>query len=867
MSFAAPLAWKNLWRRPSRTLFSVLGVALGIATVVAIFTVDHNTVLFSQPSAEREPWRADLEVTAKAEVDDPRGALEAVEGVAASTPVAQGDLRLVTTGEDAKNPADGRPVRLVALDPAEGERMGLYRIEAGAPIDPGANRPQVLVGRRLADELGLVPGTVVGVGKLPRPVRKVCVEGQMVEQAGSAVPRPRPVEVVGVLAFENLGREANGDVLVGAVEALGPLVQAPAAGRFWVARQPEVDLERFQSLLSESFAFDLRRGAAVGQQADERAFRNGVLLAGLMAMALGLFVIFHTLSMSLVERVREVGLLNALGASRAQIGRLFFAEAVLISLLAGALGLGGGIGLGHLMLQNGISSLGITDVFKNRPLSIPWEQIVPLTLLGMLIALAGSIYPLLKAGRADTVAALRGEEDGDTGLARGFHLFSAILVLVVLPATFFFVVDLVGEESRELLGVVLLGIGVLALLLGTPLLVPGLVRAIAGKALVPLERFSPCAGLLTGRTLVKSPVRIAASVAAIALVTAAFVGLRGMTRSLWLETDVWAKEAAVDKLWVERLAGLEWQPFAEALREEPGVIAVEPGSHMVQAPFRVVGLNPEELARYGPLASDTELLQRFRAEQGMIVSRRLAKQRGVEVGDVVPLPTPGSGVRNFEVIAISDAYGYFPMPHERVYGVIASEHMFNDHCLDTERTNLMAIVLAPGTPPEGPIGAVRRLLGEELDPGFRIGSDVRDYELRDIRRDFLVFDVILLLTAALAGLGVLNGQLLSALERAKELGVLRALGASPSQIAASVHLESLVIGLTGGLLGLALGTALVPVVVKALRVLSGLDLPQPGTTLSTWGAPLAAVALALAAGLYPILRMQRMDPVRAVRTG
>ena len=59
MSFAAPLAWKNLWRRPSRTLFSVLGVALGIATVVAIFTVEHNTVLFSQPSAEREPVRQD----------------------------------------------------------------------------------------------------------------------------------------------------------------------------------------------------------------------------------------------------------------------------------------------------------------------------------------------------------------------------------------------------------------------------------------------------------------------------------------------------------------------------------------------------------------------------------------------------------------------------------------------------------------------------------------------------------------------------------------------------------------------------------------------------------------------------------------
>lgn len=867
MSFAPSLAWKNLWRRPSRTLFSILGVALGIATVVGIFTVDYNTVLFSQPAADREPWRADLEVTAKAEVENPRGVLDGVEGVAASTPVAQGDLRLVTAQDDFKDPASGRPVRLVALDPVEAERMGLFRIEAGAPIDPAAKRPQVLVGRRLADELGLVPGAAFGLGKLPRPVRKVCIEGAMVEQAGGAVPRPRPLVVAGILAFENLGREANGDVLVGDVSAVGALVQGATAGRFWVARQPEVDLERFQSLLSESFAFDLRRGAAVGQQADERAFRNGVLLAGLMAMALGLFVIFHTLSMSLVERVREVGLLDALGTSRAQIGRLFFVEALLISFLAGALGLGGGLGLAHLMLQNGISSLGVTDVFKGRPLSIPWTQVLPLAGVGMAIALLGAIYPLLRVGRTDAVQALRGEDSQDSGLARGFHLFSALLVLVVLPATFFFVVDLVGEDSRELLGVVMLGIGVLALLLGTPLLVPGLVRIIASRVLAPLERMSPCAGLLTGRTLVKSPVRIAASVAAIALVTAAFVGLRGMTHSLWLETDVWAKEAAVDKFWVEGLPALPWEPLADELRKQPGVVAVEPGSHMIQAPFRVIGLDPEELARFGPLEGNAELLQGLRAEQGMIVSRRLAKQRGVAVGDLVPVPTPGSGVRNFEVIAISDAYGYFPTPHERVYGVIAAEHLYNDHCLDIERTNLLAVCLAPGTPPEGPIAALADLLPEGLEPRIRTGVAVRDYELRDIRRDFLVFDVILLLTAALAGLGVLNGQLLSAIERSKELGVLRALGASPSQIAASVHMESAVIGLTGGLLGLALGSALVPVVVKALRVLSGLELPQPGATLTSWVAPIAALSLALLAGLYPIFRMQRMDPVRAVRTG
>ena len=98
--------------------------------------------------------------------------------------------------------------------------------------------------------------------------------------------------------------------------------------------------------------------------------------------------------------------------------------------------------------------------------------------------------------------------------------------------------------------------------------------------------------------------------------------------------------------------------------------------------------------------------------------------------------------------------------------------------------------------------------------------------LEDLARDFRLFDLILGLTALLAALGVLNGLLLSALERTKELGVLRALGASRRQIAGMVLAESAIVGILGGLLGTALGAVLTPVIVRALEALSGLDLPN-----------------------------------------
>ncbi|QDU66512.1 ABC transporter permease [Engelhardtia mirabilis] len=870
MGLSLTVARGSLRRRPGRAIFSVLGVAMGIATVVAIFTVDFNTIAHSQRPQGDAGWKADLEVQARAGVDDAGTRLATMPGVRGSTAVLRAEGRLVTADDLADGQWRGAAVQVLAVESATAAAMGVYRLETGEglPLDPEARG--MLLGRRAAERAGLAPGDQVFLSRPPRAPKKVCIEGQVIErQAEGPAPRPMRFTVTGILAYEQLGRTANGDVavidLVNGQNVFEGVFVQPS---FWIARDPEVDLERLQQGLGEDFAYDLRQGAAVGQAADERAFRNGVRLSGLMALALGLFVIFHTLSMSLVERLKEVATLHALGTSRARIGRAFFLEALLIAGFAGALGLFGGLLLAREMLEHGITSLGITHTVAGQFI-VPWTQVLPLVALGVAMALLGSVFPLLRAGRADTVTALRGEESGTGhGVARGFHLFAALLLVGVLPITFLSVVDLVGESSRELVGVILLGVGVLALLVGTPLVVPSLMGRISRWVAEPFRRAAPFAGLLAGRAIERGPTRVAASVAAVALVTAAFVGLRGMTHSLYLETDVWATEAAVDKVWVSGLpGGTSWRKVASELEQYLGVVGVEVGTHRLSAPFRILGVDPEQVRRYGPLAKDSSLVAALGEARGMIVSRRLAKQRGLEVGDQVPVATPDSGVVTFDVIAVTDAYGYHPDPHERAYGLIANRHVERYFCVDTEVADRIAVRLEAGTDPLVVETALAGFMADGRELGFRSGREIRAVELADINRDFLVFDVILLLTAVLAGLGVLNGQLLAATERAKELGVLRALGASAGQIAGSVMLESTVIGAVGGVLGTVLGSGLVPVIVRALRVLSGLDLPQAGPGLAVLAAPVAALLVTWLAALYPIWRMGRMDPVEAVRTG
>ncbi len=865
MGLALTIARRSLQVHPGRALFSILGVAVGIATVVAVFTLDHTSVL-SRTRRLDPGFGADLEVRPSAELADPKRELLALEGVAGVAAFFQNDVRL--RPEESEGTEDAPPVRerMVALERENARSLGVYHVELGLDLDesgPGG----ILVGRKLAEELALEPGERVVLAPPAHAARQECVEGvlqQVEEDVGSS--EERVFTVAGVLAPEGIGRKSQGRVVVADyAEGRALLHEVFVESQFWLRRDRSVDLEALETDLARGFTFERNEAKAVGQMADERAFRNGVRVAGLFALLLGLFVIFHTLSMSLIERVREVGALHALSASRAQIARVFFAEALVIALLAGALGLSAGIALAGALAAVGITTLGVTGPIW--PIDVPWATVLVLTCLGVAIALFGAIYPILRVRSTDVVAALRGDEPGRRSMRAGFHLFSTVLLVAVVPAAFFHVVPVVGAAGAALVGTILVGLVVLGIVVALPLFFPGAIGRLCARLLRPLERRAPLAAKLASRALEQSSSRVGASIAAVALVTAAFVGLKGMTRSLAAEVEVWAARAVADKLWVEHLPEVPTGELARFLHEQPGVLGVEPGDARAFASFLLIGLALDELTGYGPLERDPELLGRMRAGQGIVVSDRLARQRQLALGDTVLIRTSGHGVQAFEVLAISDEYGYFSRPDERAYAIVDEAHLRRFFCVDVEKTSTLAVRLASGTDPEGVAAALRARFPEAQRLRIYDGRSVIAEMLVDLTRDFVLFDIILFLTAVLAGLGVLYGQLLAALERKKELGVLRALGTTRAQIAGAVLGESLVIGLAGGVLGLGVGAGLTPVLVAALRALSGLPLPLRSAGPWLGFALLAALVLTLCAGIYPIWRMNRFDAVRAVRTG
>ena len=766
-------------------------------------------------------------------------------------------------------------MHLIALDAPDVAALETVQVDLGRAFEQG--RAEVLIGPALVETYDLQVGSMI---ELARPTRqrvsKECIDGvwQKEERKPAQEMSYMPFEVVGVLAREGLGRKGGGAVVVVPfAQGLELFEGSRVSTRYWLRHDPAVNIERLQASLGEAWSYDLKKSVIIGQAADERAFRNGVRFAGLLALVLGLFVIFHTLSMSLVERVREVGVLGALGTTRAQIGRIFLYEAAVIAGLGGLLGVAGGLLMARILLRNGITTLGVgrhIHVFE-----VPWELTGPLAGLGVAIALLGSVYPLLRASKTSAVSALRGEETNHEGLvSKGFQLFAALLLAGVLPAVYFLLVPVVGEAESELVGVIMMGLGFLALFVVLPLVVPSVLSFVCVHLTRPFERFWPLAGMLAARTMSKGPARVAGAVAGIALVTAGFVGLRGMTNSLKGEIEVWGAEAFQTKVYASDFPPLEFDVLSKKLHEYPGVLGVEPNDARNYAPFLVIGVKEAELAGYGPCAEDPDLIAKLRDEKGIILTRRLARHRDYELGDEVFIEAASGNIESFPVIAISDAYGYFPHPDERLYGVVSDRWMTELFCMDVEQTSNIAVRFADDLHKDEAETIMYTVLGELLpdqpaDAPARIetGAWLYWWHVSDIARDFILFDIIIGLTVLLAGLGVLNGQLLSALERAKELGVLKALGATRGQVAGMVMLESLVVGLLGGGLGVALSGFLTPFIVESLTVISGLPLPQRSAGMWFLAAWLGALVVALLAGIYPIWRMNRGDAIAAVRTG
>ncbi len=833
-----------------RTALAVLGIALGVGVVLAIHITDHNTI--QSRLRDAGGGLADFELVPRERGAEPSAVREALverPGVENVALLRRGEIEMAGPGSA---PSRGM---LIGVGPLPASGFGFWNVVAGRePV----GSDQVALGAEWAAALGLRLGDNVTLTAPTVATGTRCVDGERIGvQPTGAAPGPVVATVVGFLGTEGLGGQAAGQVVFAAHAVAASLLPRDLT-LFQVRRAPGADLDRLRQDLRADFVVRDERSALLGESADERAFRNGVKLVGGLALMLGMFVVFQTLSQTLVERLRQIGILRCLGVTPGGVARVLLWDALLLSICGVVCGIGIGLLIALALQRAEISTLGM---FKAWDLvEFPWRPALSTGLLGIAFTLAGAAFPLWRARRIAPLQVLHARGiDGGGDVLRGVNVFLFLLLVLVLPVGYLAMTTLLAASERETrevllqLAGLLLGFGVVLLV------VPGVIRSAGRALLAPLRRSLPLPVHLVEKSLHRQSGRFAASVCGLSLCLTAWIGLESLTTALHGEARAFASRALDDRLFI-RVPPMD-AGAVERWKSIPSVQGAAPVMGPVLAPVPVFGIDPDLLAGGGAaFEGRPDLARRFGEVRSLVVSPRLARLSDLAEGSALTLMTDGGPVA-YTVLAVSDRVGFFP--DDPAFALAHPRFVEQDFCLPADRFERWTLRLQPGARASAVLSDVRRIF-----PDLRYaksGEGILAYLLRDVTRDFRLFQILLALVLLLGGIGVLNAMTIAALGRAREIGVLRALGASRGQLRTTFVVEGALVGMLSTGVAWLLGLPLGQVLVRGMNRVAGLDAPY----LVPWHAvllvPALGIGIGLLAALVPGMRAARVQAAEAVR--
>lgn len=829
-------------RHPWQAGLSLLGIALGVAVVVSIdlcidsarraFVLSNQAVLgASTHRLEGGPLGIDERVYARLRSDLPGlRAAPVVEGYAAGEDGVA--LRILGIDVFAERPFRPRLERS-----ASGQRQVLVRLLG----EPGS----ALVSGDTAARLGVDVGDTFSV--LVNGRRRALVLIALLDAADVLDRASLSDLVVTDIAtaqelLERLGRLSHVDLIADAGEQRRVRAQLPAGVR--LAR------------------------AASGSRFAERmtgAFNLNLVMLGLLALMVGMFLVYNTVTFSVVQRRELIGQLRATGVTRGEIFTLVLAEAALVALLAVAVGLALGVGLAEQLV--GLVSRTINDLYFRVNVSTltitPWV-LAKAAVVGLAAALAAATVPALEATRVAPRAAMaRSLLEGR--LRRRLPLASLAGAAGLLLAAV--LVWLPGDSPA-------VGFAALfVLVFGCALLAPGATVMLL-RMLRPISQWSGgWLGRLALRGVAANLSRTAVAVAALMVALSATVGVGVMVDSFrrsvssWLDLTMRADmyvglpgttgERAIDPLVIARVAALPG--VAEVSAGRGVTVAAELGDEPRSVELVAIAMARASYAGFKLLAGDAaRVWPAFDSGGAVLVSESFARRERLAPGDRVSLHTD-HGVHAFPLAAVYRDYG-------SEHGTIVMSRASYDRHWNDPAVSTLGVYAAGGVDTGTLRGAVAEAIGGDQHLEVRDTRAIKKASMAVFDRTFTITSVLRALATIIAFVGILSALMALQLERAKEIAVLRAQGLTPAEVWQLVQTQTGVMGLIAGVLSLPVGVAM------ALLLILVINLRSFGWSMDVYVDPailLQAVALAVAAaliaGVYPAYRMARVSPAGALR--
>jgi len=833
---------RDLVRRPLHTGLMVLGVALGVAVVIAIDLANTSASRGFARSTETVVGRATHQI-----LGGPGGLpqdtlvrIRTEAGLRRSAPVVEA---WVTALE-----LDHQPLRVLGLD-ALSEGSFRAHLSSGSLADPGFERlfldeRAVVVGSGLADRYGLGIGdevrvrvqdrletlTLAGILRAADSEEEAALDGLLIMDVGHAQRLLR----MG-------GRITRVDLIATEIEAEQVAALLPPGARIVSARA---------------------RAQTLGQLTE--AFELNLTALSLLALVVGMFLIYNTVMFSVVQRRAVIGTLRLLGATGEQVFGLVLLEAAAASAVGVVLGLGFGWALGQgavRLVTRTINDLYYVVSVTGAPLTA--VSVAKGVLLGLGTGLLAAVAPALEAARVEPVEALRPSRFE----SRARRLLPWVgLAGAVLAGLGTLLLALAGRSLA------LSFAGLFAIVVGVALVAP--VATVTAMAVAgPLGgRVAGTLGRLAARTVTRSVSRTGVAIAALAVAVSVTIGVSLMIESFRSTVENWLDLSLRADVFISAPSPGGTRAAPALSPDVPARVAAVPGVEDVET-FRGVRVasprgevqlavadsrRPRSAALYRFAEGDPAAAWEKVRGGAVLVSEPFAFRHDVPAkGGTVQLQTD-RGLRSFPVAGV-----FYDYTTDRGLVLLARE-VYERHWDDRGVSSLGAYV-APGHAIEDVVRDLRvALAGTALQVTSNRALRTRALEVFD--RTFAVTRALRLLAVVVAFIGVWSALLALQVERTRELATLEVLGLGERQMWGLTFLETGLMGAVAGLLSLPLGWLLAVILVDVINVRSfGWTMQlevDPWVFVQALGVSVGAAVLA---SVYPLLRHRRRSLAAALR--
>lgn len=828
---------RHLLRHPWQCALAIIGIALGVALLVAVDLANRSAKASFDHSLSMISGQASHSIIASSGGISHAfyRELRVTHGFHQIAPIVQ-----------AKVEIEGRPFTLLGIDPLAEQPFRSPLVGEGlAQSSRWFTQPgQIILAHFAAQTLGLKSGDTL---------RLNYQEQSHQVQIAHLLPEGHPMAAAALLMTD----------IATAQELLGRLSHID---RIDLQLADPEKIRQLRALLPANLQLHESQARQQTLTQITQAFHTNLDAMSLLALLVGGFLIFNTMTFMVLQQRKLLGTLRSLGVRKAQIFFLILSEAALLGAAGTLLGLVLGVLLGQGLLSLVIRT--INDLYYSLEMSR--FELSPLSLfkgvlLGVGVSLASALLPAWEAARTLPASVMR-VSSLTTPIQRGL----ARLVLIGLGLMAAGFVTAYGAAPTLHLGFTALALVVLGYCLTIPWQLKQLIAL--GSRLAARSPWHT--GTYSLRQMSGGLSRTGPAVAALSIAVATTLGVSLMIGSFRGAVTHWLDDALSGDIYVSlnRLTGqVGERGLPSTLPTRLKAIPTVQGAWAQRStrvetswgPLRLMAISDyaDNPRGFNLIAGDAGTVRtQFFAGAGILISEPLAYHQGLQLGDRIRLHS-AHGPDDYPVLGIFQDYtssqGLILMPLNQY------QNRWRDHDLSA-----IALYLKPGAELEASLSDVAaqvRLLPLQANLEVTRSGEIKRHSLAVFDRTFSITQVLRLLTLIVAFIGILSALMALQLERTREYALFRATGMTPAEIASMIRLQTGVLGLCAGMLALPLGVLMAHLLIDIINRRSfGWSMSLDLAFTPIMEALILAVLAAWAASLYPARRSTQLNLAKAL---